>query len=1282
MPSLRGRKGLFVVLALAVVSAILFIQSSKLTGLAGIQSNRYVAIVDDYTYTNPSTVIYNDDLPWTQHDTDVPNKGSKWTPTSWKPSAWLPDLPFLGSSQKHHLPDGKRGRVLVTGGAGSIGIPLVERLLKEGFAVTLHDLRNPLPEDVKYIRERSPQATKGGRLTFVKGDIQSARHLNALMEELMAPTAAKKGKGKTAELGAGGGLVGIVNLAGVARDIWCSSRLDDCGKANVKGTTNLFEALVQATQSISGKKPWFLHVSSLDVYSPATREVATGSMDDLTALGRTKLLAERELETVYVDYMDHLLNDMAKGAQNDRDGIRTLILRPSTVYGSSADLEDRLVPALIRNALADLPVQILHGDSQVDFLHIDDAMDGFVRAIERLKGEDEIKVKAGGAVDAQLGDSDSTQDLSSTDSDIGDAAVIPGYQDTSVRRREASPGLPLSVQMQRGQMFETLDLVSGFTTTPKQLLHMIVSLTQSVSPIQDLTTHKQIEGGKGAKTPLMAVDVSTDTRSKLGFQAAISLDQGIAGYVNSLRQGSIDWAKDYLGAECPSSPLYGDPQVVPAADRRNKNLQRLAGCTANIGVNHNGWMHHVKCGGSSCGADNIKANSFNWNQSIFTILPAGQSGSDFADRTDGTQESGGNWGWAFGLLGSNTKQDGQPVQVQFEERNTRKVLGFQRDMSGAGDRYVKLALISREAAETNVEITTVFEPRVAANASQLQFVIPGTEEYLAVEPELDTNKFYISYLNTASRYDFRMTLLCCPTDRPWPLLLDDYETADFRYGSTGDIPFDISKRSHECRRVEMALDRMESFISRIPNTNEINSVDPIDAIRRPLAATISRLPHDWVLRELPTCMNHCENPVKCVQTGHCRCIATDECPTKRANPLTPLELPTGNKLISITTNADFVKAVGNLRWQDVILPSAMRVMETFPDLIKVHVVSGYENEEAIEAADCHKLQTKHCFSADSILYRAMRTISVKPEEADLIILPVYQHCDGAPFLLHDVMKYATQTVPNLINRPVSLTLTHDWGICEDFAWNVWEARERQVRPDWILDNIFVWSVMGDTVTNCYRPHMDTVIPARTCNSEKLRKTFGDIVKVKPIAQRPKLLTWSGTMWGTGKSARMRLACQRGGVASEELVTNGGPQSSFLNWDYMHELTNSRFCPQPTGIAGWSFRVQDAIYAGCIPVFMSEGTHYPYADILDYSKFSVRISPNELDHVEQILRAFPLEKVESMQAHLVTARDAFLYSGDEDPDAELQRKGPLWFALQSARIRINTGYPSNITLIRE
>lgn len=123
-----------------------------------------------------------------------------------------------------------------------------------------------------------------------------------------------------------------------------------------------------------------------------------------------------------------------------------------------------------------------------------------------------------------------------------------------------------------------------------------------------------------------------------------------------------------------------------------------------------------------------------------------------------------------------------------------------------------------------------------------------------------------------------------------------------------------------------------------------------------------------------------------------------------------------------------------------------------------------------------------------------------------------------------------------------------------------------------------------------------------------------------------------------------------------------------------------FCADP--FSGWSFRVQDAIYAGCIPVFMSDGTHYPFADILDYSKFSVRVSPTDFDHLEHILRDIPLEKVESMQAHLISAREAFIYSSDERPEEELERKGPLWYALQSARVRLSTEYPTSKVQVAE
>lgn len=135
---------------------------------------------------------------------------------------------------------------------------------------------------------------------------------------------------------------------------------------------------------------------------------------------------------------------------------------------------------------------------------------------------------------------------------------------------------------------------------------------------------------------------------------------------------------------------------------------------------------------------------------------------------------------------------------------------------------------------------------------------------------------------------------------------------------------------------------------------------------------------------------------------------------------------------------------------------------------------------------------------------------------------------------------------------------------------IWGARDKNtLHPDWLLDDFLVFSVMGDYDSPCYRPAQDVVIPARSCKSISLRENFESIERVKPASERPHLITWSGTHWGTGKSDRLRLTCDRGGAGLKELIPGGGPQSSFMHKEYMHELTNARFCPQPRGIAGKS-----------------------------------------------------------------------------------------------------------------
>ena len=109
------------------------------------------------------------------------------------------------------------------------------------------------------------------------------------------------------------------------------------------------------------------------------------------------------------------------------------------------------------------------------------------------------------------------------------------------------------------------------------------------------------------------------------------------------------------------------------------------------------------------------------------------------------------------------------------------------------------------------------------------------------------------------------------------------------------------------------------------------------------------------------------------------------------------------------------------------------------------------------------------------------------------------------------------------------------------------------------------------------------------------------------------------------------------------------------------------------MAGWSPRVNDAIYAGCIPVLTAEGTHYPFSTSLDWTKFSVRLLPTDLDRIEEILAAIPIEKVEELQRNLMLVRDAFIYSSDEAPEDELKRRGPMFWALQEAKTRLGMEY---------
>jgi len=91
-----------------------------------------------------------------------------------------------------------------------------------------------------------------------------------------------------------------------------------------------------------------------------------------------------------------------------------------------------------------------------------------------------------------------------------------------------------------------------------------------------------------------------------------------------------------------------------------------------------------------------------------------------------------------------------------------------------------------------------------------------------------------------------------------------------------------------------------------------------------------------------------------------------------------------------------------------------------------------------------------------------------------------------------------------------------------------------------------------------------------------------------------------------------------------------------------------------------------MYAGCIPVFLADRYHPPFADVLDYSAFSMTIPENEIDKIDDILSRVSARHMDRMQAAGLKVRDAFLFQQDGQ---ERARQDPVYWTLVSMSLRL-------------
>lgn len=230
-----------------------------------------------------------------------------------------------------------KNRVLVTGGAGFIGSHMVDRLIKDGWMVTIFD--NLSTGEKRFI---NPKAM------FVKGDITDKVTVNNLFKNKFDI---------------------VFHLAGCASSINSFTNPEKDLKTNFIGTVNIVNSCLNTRVSR------LLYASSMTVYGKVDKLPVKEnfSCKPISYYGISKYASERFV---------HATSERA----DLKEAFNTTSFRMFNVYGPRQSLTNPyqgVMAIFIGNVLRSEAVTIF-GDGQQsrDFVYIDDVVDAWVKSID------------------------------------------------------------------------------------------------------------------------------------------------------------------------------------------------------------------------------------------------------------------------------------------------------------------------------------------------------------------------------------------------------------------------------------------------------------------------------------------------------------------------------------------------------------------------------------------------------------------------------------------------------------------------------------------------------------------------------------------------------------------------------------------------------------------------------------------------------------------------------------------------------------------------------------
>ncbi|MEM2909903.1 MAG: SDR family oxidoreductase [Nitrososphaerota archaeon] len=215
-------------------------------------------------------------------------------------------------------------RVLVTGGAGYLGSVLLKHLIDKGYNVTVVDC-------MLY----GENHIKGLDASVVKADIRDSTELTELVPSMDA----------------------VIHLAAIVGDQAGDLSKEDTIRTNYFATRNLAELCRRYDKRI-------VYTSTCSVYGTQKNESLTeeSALFPISIYALSKLAAEDAIRNYCKNY---------------------LILRLGTLHGMSPRMRfDLVINRFIAQAIQDKRITVFGGEQFRPFLHIMDASDAIIRALE------------------------------------------------------------------------------------------------------------------------------------------------------------------------------------------------------------------------------------------------------------------------------------------------------------------------------------------------------------------------------------------------------------------------------------------------------------------------------------------------------------------------------------------------------------------------------------------------------------------------------------------------------------------------------------------------------------------------------------------------------------------------------------------------------------------------------------------------------------------------------------------------------------------------------------